>query len=182
VQDDTTQQLDIFDELAALEAAEQWRAIAGWEGFYEVSDCGRVRSVARTITNCNGGLVNYRSRMLKLSPVDPIRTPHLRVVLRKQGSRQDAQVHRLVLETFVGPCPEGMEACHWNDDPTDNRVDNLRWASKSDNRHDSLRNIDKITRGRTHCTKGHPYDQHNTVFKSDGRRICASCLSAMRVA
>ena len=37
-------------------------------------------------------------------------------------------IHRLVLETFVGACPEGMEAQHWNDNRGDNRLENLRWA------------------------------------------------------
>lgn len=49
-------------------------------------------------------------------------------------------VHRLILEAFVGSCPEGMEACHWNDDPTDNRLENLRWDTHRANGADMVRN------------------------------------------
>lgn len=45
-------------------------------------------------------------------------------------------VHRVVLESFVGPCPDGMEACHNNCDYSDNRLDNLRWDTKSENMRD----------------------------------------------
>lgn len=48
-------------------------------------------------------------------------------------------VHTLVLTTFIGPRPDGMEACHRNGDPTDNRVENLYWGTKSDNMQDMLR-------------------------------------------
>lgn len=43
------------------------------------------------------------------------------------------KIHRLVLETYVGPCPIGMEGCHNNDIKTDNRLENLRWDTKSAN-------------------------------------------------
>ena len=45
-------------------------------------------------------------------------------------------VHRLVLEAFVGPCPEGMECRHLNGDPSDNRVENLAWGTHQDNMDD----------------------------------------------
>lgn len=48
-------------------------------------------------------------------------------------------VHRLVLETFVGLCPDGMEACHNNGIRTDNRLSNLRWDTKSSNQRDSIK-------------------------------------------
>lgn len=58
---------------------------------------------------------------------------HLYVGLRRNGKTHKRQVHRLVLETFVGPCPDGMECCHSNGDPSDNRVENLRWDTRSSN-------------------------------------------------
>lgn len=48
-------------------------------------------------------------------------------------------VHRLVLEWFVGPCPEGMEACHNDGDSTNNRLDNLRWDTRKANIIDSVK-------------------------------------------
>jgi hypothetical protein len=48
-------------------------------------------------------------------------------------------IHRLVLEAFVGPCPPGMEGCHLDDDPENNRLDNLRWDTPEANREDATR-------------------------------------------
>ena len=58
----------------------------------------------------------------------------------QQGPRiKQKQVHRLVLETFVEPCPEGMECCHNNGIRTDNKLENLRWDTKSNNSIDSIK-------------------------------------------
>lgn len=48
-------------------------------------------------------------------------------------------IHRLVLETFIGPCPDGMECCHNNGDPVDNRLGNLRWDTHFNNVQDSIK-------------------------------------------
>lgn len=48
-------------------------------------------------------------------------------------------IHRLVLETFVGPCPDGMECCHNNGIKTDNRLENLRWGTKKENYKDRIK-------------------------------------------
>jgi hypothetical protein len=49
-------------------------------------------------------------------------------------------VHQLVLEAFVGPKPEGFECCHADDDPTNNRLENLRWDTQCANAADRIRN------------------------------------------
>lgn len=54
------------------------------------------------------------------------------------GTRHQKYVHRLVLEAFVGPCPEGMEACHNNGNRKDNRLINLRWDTGKANNHDKI--------------------------------------------
>lgn len=63
---------------------------------------------------------------------------HRRVELRSSDGRTKVKfmVHRLVLELFVGPCPEGMEGCHNDGDPSNNRVCNLRWDTRLANRAD----------------------------------------------
>jgi hypothetical protein len=48
-------------------------------------------------------------------------------------------VHCLVLETFVGPCPKGAECRHLNSDPSDNRLNNLKWGTRSENAQDAIR-------------------------------------------
>lgn len=56
------------------------------------------------------------------------------VVLKDaHGAHRSRHVHRLILEAFIGPCPEGMEACHKNNDAGDNRLANLRWDTRDAN-------------------------------------------------
>ncbi|MDT5366637.1 MAG: hypothetical protein QOC62_1068 [Mycobacterium sp.] len=60
--------------------------------------------------------------------------------LRVQMPDRKRRVHQLVLETFIGPRPEGMKGLHWDDVKTDNRLMNLRWGTDADNKRDQRRN------------------------------------------
>jgi len=71
------------------------------------------------------------------------------VTLRRDGVSYKYQVSHLILFTFIGPCPEGMECCHRNDIKTDNRFSNLYWGTKEDNVKDAIRN-NVIKRGIMH--------------------------------
>jgi hypothetical protein len=109
---------------------EVWKAVPGYDG-YEVSDMGRVRSVPRTILTASGPR-RIAGHLL---------TPGLRriggrpaVFLSQNGQQKSITVHRL------GACPPGMQACHWNDDPDDDRLVNLRWDTPAANRRDAARN------------------------------------------
>ena len=62
---------------------------------------------------------------------------HFYVCLNHSWNRQ--LVHRLVLETYVGPCPEGMECCHNDGNPENNKLENLRWDTRSNNHKDKVR-------------------------------------------
>lgn len=69
----------------------------------------------------------------------PMKNGHLLVTLRRNGAARRFLVHRLVLMAFVGPCPVGMEGCHYPDrDPANNRVDNLRWDTHAGNMGDTV--------------------------------------------
>lgn len=61
------------------------------------------------------------------------------VGLYKNKQKHDRRIHRLLLETFVSPCPEGMEACHNNGNQFDNRLSNLRWDTPSNNTKDAIK-------------------------------------------
>lgn len=114
-------------------STEIWKPVTGYEGLYEVSDHGRVRSLDRR--DRMGRF--YKGRVLR-----PRRLKHgyLRVNLCFNGSSEARYVHRLVLEAFVGPCPEGMQACHFPDrDPANNRRSNLRWDAVKANGEDRVR-------------------------------------------
>lgn len=121
---------------------ERWVSIVGWEGLYEVSDRGRVRSFDRTVTYWSsrwGCKVSYfkKGRIMKQHLGD-----YYYVSLsRGPGfSPVVARSHHLILKSFVCPRPPGMEACHLDDDETNNNLDNLRWDTQESNRKDALRN------------------------------------------
>lgn len=112
--------------------SEEWRSILGYEGLYEVSDLGRVRGVARTV--CDGR--HYKSKIRK--PKATL-AGHLQLYLFRDRTKVCCQVHRLVLEAFVGPCPAGMQCAHNDGDPANNRRDNLRWDTPKGNNADKIR-------------------------------------------
>lgn len=123
-----------LEERKALCVIEIWKDIPGYEGLYQASSWGRVRSMPRPSHNRNGPTW-LKGKLL--SPGKAKRTDHLHVNLRKNNAHKGFGVHRLVLMTFIGPCPEGMESCHFPDrDPSNNRLDNLRWGTRLDNGRD----------------------------------------------
>lgn len=110
---------------------ENWLPVVGYEGLYEVSDLGKIRSVSRI--NRNGVQIGG----IVLRP-GPQRKGYLTVsLIDKDGRKKSKRVHRLVLEAFVGPCPEGHLVRHLNDIPGDNRLGNLRWGTGSENQADA---------------------------------------------
>jgi len=104
---------------------EQWEWIADYEGYYQVSTHGRIRSVTRIVVDKNGCQKPYRGRIMKQFP-----HPHLYPMcnLQKSGQSTLVRVHTLVLETFIGPAPDGYEAHHKSGNRTDNRIENLEWV------------------------------------------------------
>ena len=76
------------------------------------------------------------------------------VIFSTSGREELNLLHRLVLENFVGPCPDGMECCHNDGNPDNNRLDNLRWGTPSEN------SRDKIRHGTT--TAGRIFDKGNS--------------------
>lgn len=155
---------------------ENWKPVPGFEGRYEVSDRGRVKSLARPIPQKNGRTRLCGEVILK---TEVNNGGYHRVQLWSGNHRHRKYVHRLVLEAFVGPCPDGMEACHWNDDPSDNRLENLRWASQSENTYDRVRNRIHPMAMKTHCVHGHEFTESNTIrAKHRKMRNCRACSKA----
>lgn len=157
--------------------SEEWRAVVGYEGRYEVSNLGRVRSLDRLVRGGKGGLRPVKGRVLK--PMAG-QYGHLSVDLCKGGRRirRMSRVHRLVLESFVGPCPDGMEVCHYDGDPANNRIENLRYDTRSANMFDRVRHGRDLNSVKTHCKHGHPFDEQNTYPRPEGGRSCRTCMKA----
>jgi hypothetical protein len=161
---------------------ETWLPVTGYPG-YEVSDRGRVRSLDRQVRSRWGTPKTLKGKMLAQARVggsgDTGR--YYACVVYRDGKRKQVTVHTLMLETFVSPRPEGMNGCHRDDDPVNNRLDNLYWGTQRQNVLDavkSARHISVAKAAKTHCPHGHEYTEDNTYVRSDGHRECRACHRA----
>lgn len=148
-------------------ATERWLPVSDYEGLYEVSNYGRVRSFHRTSSDTP-------PRVLRLNQ---LRSGYLQVALSKNGRKRFARVHRLVLESFIGPCPPEKEACHADGDRGNNNLGNLRWDTRRANALDTVRHGRNLSAARTHCPIGHRLVAPNLVLavKKRGQRGCLAC-------
>lgn len=115
---------------------EVWKDVAGYEGRYQVSNAGRVKSLGR-VTELNGGRRRVEPEVIMKYT---LRSGYPTLILRRPGERRSAQIHRLVAQAFL-PNPDGLPVVnHIDFDPTNNRVENLEWCTTRDNvRHSAER-------------------------------------------
>lgn len=150
---------------------EIWKSVLGFEGLYEVSNIGRVRSLDRKIGD--GG----RGSRLKRGMILSLHQGQNGYLYASLGTSIKKLVHRIVLEAFVGPCPTGMECCHNDNNRTNNRLENLRWDTRYGNCQDIKAAGTHWQSRKTKCPQGHPYDYQ---CKTNGRvmRVCKTCKNA----
>lgn len=117
--------------------AEIWAPIAGFEGLYEVSSEGRVRSLPR-LSSGRSKIGNPVVRSLggRVLAAHPAGKGYLSVCLSKDGNVTQVYVHRCVALAFLGHIPHGMEVCHRDGLKTNNRVSNLRYDTPVGNNAD----------------------------------------------
>jgi hypothetical protein len=113
---------------------EIWKDIPGYEGRYQASDLGRIKSLKRQVRSRNWytGADFYRTvpeRILR--PGRYCKSGHLSVVLGRGTSGQP--VHQLVMRAFVGDPPDGYEVLHSDGDPSNNILENLRYGTRTEN-------------------------------------------------
>lgn len=144
---------------------EEWRPVAGYEGYYEVSNRGRVRSLY-----CSPPLIRKAT----------VTKSGWRIGLKLNGRLRNKLVHVLVAEAFLAPRPENHEVNHKDWNRFNNHLNNLEWVTKSKNCLHSWTNPNHRTRvtsaARTHCSKGHllpPYDPQKP-------RRCPTCKYLIR--
>lgn len=161
----------------ATHTSEEWRPVVGFEGLYEVSDHGRVRSLDHFVDLSNGRRRRAPGRVLK--PWDSEGYP--KVGLTFEGRKRRALVHVLVLEAFVGARPEGAACCHNDGNRQNSRLSNLRWGTYSENNFDLVRHGTHYQASKTHCPQGHEYTTENTrIYTGRGyvERCCRTCQNA----
>jgi len=115
-----------------------WRGIPGWMGFYQTSRCGEVRSMTRALL-INDPKGRLRSRTFTGKPLkqSQLKNGYSMVSLTAPNKkRYYAYVHDLVLLTWKGPKPKGLECCHRNGIRNDNRLANLRYGTRKSNAYD----------------------------------------------
>lgn len=152
---------------------EHWKPVKGFEGLYEVSDLGNVRSIPR-----QSGILRIKGRVLKQFES---RNGYLCVCLSKEGCSTTIGVHRLVATAFIKK-PNGKTTVnHINEDKHDNRSDNLEWLTLRENIHYGTR----ASRQRKSITesRGIPIlqiasDGHTALAKYESLSLAAEAVAA----
>ena len=124
---------------------EVWKNIVGYEGVYQVSNIGNIKSLKRYVKSRGGSL-----RQLPEKIVKPLLSGsgYLNVIASKNQKRQTLIVHHIVAEYFIGPRPNGLVIDHIDGNKHNNHADNLRYVSTKINlrkRHDAKLTEEKVT-------------------------------------
>lgn len=151
------------------EMHEQWRPIPGYEGYYEASNLGRIRSI---------NLQSRGARSLQSRVLTPrLDGGRLKVSISVRGKRRYALASRLIGTAWLGIPPDDHRIAHISEDQTDNRVENLAIMSVSEI---GIRN-GRRNRGKTRdvCQRGlHPLTGSNVSVNRNGSRQCLACRQA----
>lgn len=144
---------------------EIWRAIHGYEGHYEVSDHGRIKS-----------LKGRRERLLT-PKVNKRRNGYLSVVLSLDGVPTTKTIHQLVARAFVDGYSPGLVVCHIDNNVINNHHLNLRWGTQKSNIDDMLAAGNHHQLKKDRCPYGHDLRPGNLVpsQKMIGKRACLAC-------
>ena len=119
---------------------EEWKLIKNYEGLYEVSNLGRIRSLDKLVKGRKGTEYIKKGKILKqIKHVNG----YMKIGLTKDGKRKTFLVHRLVAEAFISNPENKPYIDHINTIKDDNRVENLRWATASENQYNELTTIKK---------------------------------------
>lgn len=132
---------------------EIWKPVPGYGANYEASSLGRVRSKARVVTKfCGflGRVINQEYSSKILTGKSSKKDGYIRLHISVDAKKFNVAAHKMVLLAFQGRCPYGMEGCHNNGIPSDNKPSNLRWDTHFNN------NQDRKKHGRYAKRENHP--------------------------
>lgn len=130
---------------------EIWKDIKGYEGLYQVSNLGNIKSLERTTSIPNTKRIE-KEKNLKLGK----RNGYFIATLNKQNKRKSFQVHRLVAEAFIPNNKQKPFINHKDFNPLNNNVDNLEWVTQKENVNWSICNMKK-RKSITHSNTGEKY-------------------------
>lgn len=117
---------------------EIWKDITGYEGLYQVSNLGRVRSLDRYVTHSRGVVKYIRKGCVLKQNTD--KGGYKYVGLYKDGKVKYIKVHRLVAQVFLHNPDNLPEVNHIDENKSNNRVDNIEWCSHKQNCNHGTRN------------------------------------------
>ena len=127
---------------------EIFKDVIGFEGFYQISNLGNVRSIDRIVKSRWGTDKPIRSQLLAQS-LDTNKKPYYKVVLSKNGNKTSFCIHRLVAEAFISNPENKKTVNHINGIKSDNSVSNLEWNTHSENVLHSYKNGLQIAKKHT---------------------------------
>jgi hypothetical protein len=164
---------DLTNYNTVAERIAEFRPVVGYEGHYEVSNDGDIRSLDQWVKRGSNGLHLLPGRVLRQSAR---KYGHRYVVLKVARVPKHCYVHRAVLDAFVGPCPDGMECRHLDGNAANNKLDNLAWGTPAENRRDIALHGTDHQLNKTHCPQGHPLgDVYVRPGSGRRERICKTC-------
>lgn len=124
---------------------EVWKDVIGYEGFYQISDLGRVKRLETIVDGRQGFKFTVQEKILAL---EVCTTGYKRVTLCKNGKTKRFLVHRLVAEMFINNENKLKQVNHKDGNKGNNKLQNLEWASQSNNqKHAYKTGLQKIQRG-----------------------------------
>lgn len=123
---------------------EIWVDISGYEGHYQISNIGRVKSLSRMIISPNGRGTRFMHELILKIPVD--KGGYLRAPLTVNNVQKYFSIHRLVAQSFIPNLNNLPEVNHKNGIKSDNRIENLEWCDRSFNKRHSYRVLQEMPR------------------------------------
>lgn len=155
---------------------EEWRDVPEYNGYYQVSNTGKVRSTSRWVKSGKGAYI----RAGKLKATSNWGQGYPTLTLYLDGKQETVAVHSLVAAAFIGPRPVGMDVCHFDGNKENNSIENLRYDTRSANIVDEVFSGRHHMAGRTHCKNGHEFNETNTTMQKrptrpNPHRRCKIC-------
>lgn len=142
---------------------EIWKDIDGYEGYYQVSNYGNVRSLTRIVTKCDGSSLLVKGRIMSLGHGK--NNLYLCVSLSKNCSHKHVIVHRIVAAAFIGDIPDSFEINHIDGNVQNNHVSNLEIVTHQQNIDHSVLSGLKHDYGEAHVHAKLTNEQANLIRK-----------------